>query len=75
MRIEQLASDRIYRKAGGAGADPEITLMASGGEGRYHWYLNGIFQHSSPPLHKVALTQPGEQQILVVDDAGNLDKV
>jgi penicillin-binding protein 1C len=75
VRIEQLASDRIYRKAGSAGSAPEITLMASGGEGRYHWYLNGVFQHSSPPIHKLALTQPGEQQILVVDDAGNLDKV
>lgn len=75
VRIEQLTPDRIFRRAGNTGADPEITLTASGGEGRYHWYLNGVFQHTSPPLHKVALTQPGAQQILVVDDAGNLDKV
>jgi penicillin-binding protein 1C len=75
VRIEHLTPDRIYRRAGHSGADPEITLTASGGEGRYHWYVNGIFQHTSPPAYKLALTQSGEQQILVVDDAGNLDKV
>lgn len=75
VRIEQVAQNTIYRKAGSNGSIPEIALRASGGEGRYHWYLNGTFQHSSPPVQRLQLAQPGQQQILVVDDAGNLDKI
>ena len=75
VRIEQLAENTIYRRAGDAGAQPEIALTASGGEGGYHWYLNGAFLHSSPPVQRLRLMDSGQQQILVIDDAGNLDKI
>lgn len=56
---------------------PRLDLMAVGGDGNQHWYINGRFHHSSRPLAKMAfnLALAGENQILVVDDAGNTDMV
>lgn len=75
VRIEQIASNTIYRRAGSDDPPPRIPLLASGGEGRYHWYVDGRYLHSSPPTQTLELVSPGAHQILVVDDAGNLDKI
>lgn len=75
VRIEQIAPNTIYRRAGSDDPPPRIPLLASGGEGRYHWYVDGRYLHSAPPTQTLELVSPGAHQILVVDDAGNLDKI
>lgn len=75
VRIEQIAPNSIYRKAKSQDPAPRIPLVASGGEGRYHWYLNGRYLHSSPPTQTLELSSKGAHQLLVVDEAGNLDKI
>src|SRR5690606_12472498 len=75
VKIEHAMRNSIYRRAGESSSHPAIPLAASGGEGRYHWYMYGRFLHTSPPTQLVELAQPGVHQILVVDDAGNLDKL
>lgn len=75
VRIEQIAPNTIYRKAGADDPFPSMPLVASGGEGRYHWYLDGRYLHTSPPVTATELSSRGTHQLLVVDDAGNLDKV
>jgi penicillin-binding protein 1C len=75
VKIEQIAPNTIYRRAGSGDSPPRVPLLASGGEGRYHWYVDGRFLHSSPPTQTLELVSPGTHQILVVDDAGNLDKI
>lgn len=75
VRIEHIAPNTIYRKAGSGDPAPRVPLVASGGEGHYHWYLNGRYLHSSPPDNALELRSPGGHQLLVVDDAGNLDKI
>ena len=56
-------------------SSPSVPLVASGGEGRYHWYLDGRYLHTSPPVTTTELSSRGTHQLLVVDDAGNLDKI
>lgn len=75
VRIEQIAPNTIYRKAGVDDPSPSVPLVASGGEGRYHWYLDGRYLHTSPPVTTTELSSRGTHQLLVVDDAGNLDKI
>jgi penicillin-binding protein 1C len=75
VRIEHIAPNTIYRKAGSNDPSPRVPLIASGGEGRYHWYLNGRYLHSAPPAKTLELPSSGIHQLLVVDDAGNLDKI
>jgi penicillin-binding protein 1C len=75
VKIEHTAHNTIYRRAGSSASAPVIPLVASGGDGRYHWYMDGRYLHTSPPTQTVELSEPGNHQILVVDDAGNLDKL
>lgn len=75
VRIEQIAPNTIYRKAGSGDPSPKVPLLASGGEGRYHWYLDGRYLHTSPPAKALEFPSTGVHQLLVVDDAGNLDKI
>lgn len=75
VQIEQIAPNTIYRRAGSDDPPPSVPLLASGGEGRYHWYLDGRYLHSSPPAETLELPSVGVHQLLVVDDAGNLDKI
>ncbi len=54
----------------------KIPLKAIGGEGRYHWYINGKYLHSSNKgnYSSYSLNNPGNYQIVVIDDQGNSDK-
>ncbi len=53
-----------------------LPLQAAGGEGQYHWYVNGQSLGGTPTAQSPLLTlaDPGMYQIVVVDEAGNLDK-
>jgi len=56
---------------------PVIPLKASGGSGDLHWYINGKYLESTLALNTLQFNPPnkGEYQIVVSDDAGNIDKV
>ena len=56
---------------------PGVTLQAIGGSGRYHWYINGVRRYSGSSERVIihTLKEKGRVQIVVVDDAGSVDKV
>jgi penicillin-binding protein 1C len=78
LKITGIEADSVYRSASNSTVLPEVTLQAIGGSGSYHWYINGALVYSGKGsgngiVH--LLDSPGKQQILVADDAGNVDKV
>lgn len=77
VSIGSLTDGAIYRAPANSSNLPTIPLEASGGSGNLHWYINGRYYHSNPPLIAAHFTPEhrGDFQIVVSDDAGNLDKV
>lgn len=77
LTITGISDGAHYRAALNSANAPVLSLLAAGGDGLQHWYVNGEFFQSTRPLSPVALTltQAGRNQLLVVDDAGNIDRV
>ena len=77
MKIDNIAPDTILRRAANSTEKPRIALTASGGEGQYHWYVDGKYIHSNNPFAAKAyeFSEIGEVEIVVTDDGGNVDKV
>ncbi len=75
LTIEGITSGAILTAPSNQATAPHLPLQAAGGEGQYHWYVNGQLlgrATDTPPV--LALSDPGVYQIVVVDEAGNLDK-
>ncbi|MEZ5535927.1 MAG: penicillin-binding protein 1C [Thiolinea sp.] len=71
---------RLPRSAGRAGAEPggvELLLSAVGGYGDYRWLLDGypIGLDNGGEGLRYALTEPGDHELMVIDEADNVDKV
>lgn len=77
LSIEGIENNNIYRAAGSSNVRPQIQLLAQGGTGRHHWYINGQHHRStnSATYHTLELVEKGKMQIVVTDDGGNTDKV
>ncbi|WP_221800370.1 penicillin-binding protein 1C [Oceanobacter mangrovi] len=67
----------VHRQEDGQLALPVLALGANGGVGLRHWYINGEYRGSSGErqVFQLPLRQPGEQQIVVIDDEGNSDRI
>ena len=77
ITISNLTSNTRLRHAANSAEKPRIMLSAHGGEGEYHWYINGRYHHSNPPFAPQAyeFAELGSVDIVVTDDIGNIDKV
>ena len=77
LHIMGIVDGSKFRKAGGSETNPMVTLQAVGGEGRYHWYINGVrrFSGKSNRIIPFPLEDKGDVQILVIDDGGNIDQI
>ena len=77
LHIMGIVDGSKFRSAGGSEHNPIVTLQAVGGEGRYHWYINGVrrFSGKSNRIIPYPLENKGDVQILVIDDDGNIDYV
>ncbi|NQZ12406.1 MAG: penicillin-binding protein 1C, partial [Algicola sp.] len=77
LKITGIAPQSIYRTASNSSQLPSISLQAIGGSGQRHWYINGELKYSANHQQVIPhpLSVPGEQQLVVIDDAGNVDKV
>ena len=77
LQITAITPNATYSRAAGADSNPSVPLKAMGGSGKYHWYINGEHQYTTAPSNVIPhpLTKPGTIQILVTDDAGNIDKL
>lgn len=77
VNISNLTSGTRLRQAANSAAKPRIALSANGGEGAYHWYINGRYHHSNSPFSPKAyeFSEIGKVDIVVTDDIGNTDKV
>lgn len=77
LKITGIVPGSIYRAAGNSIENPRISLQALGGEGLYHWYINGVRQYSGHSMQVIqhSLKRRGVVQIVVVDDNGNIDKI
>jgi len=77
IKIIGIDEHNIYQSARLEGELPSITLLAKGGQGKQDWFINGQFFVSSDPYQGIPyqLTQIGENQIVVIDQQGNVDQV
>ncbi len=77
LQITGIADNSIYRTASNSAQLPSISLQAIGGSGQRHWYINGELKYSAKHQQVIPhpLKLPGKQQVIVIDDAGNVDKV
>lgn len=75
--ISGIADDTVFQAPVNTNKLPSVPLLAQGGEGRYHWYINGEYHHSSNPLvtSHFTPTARGEYQVVVSDETGNTDIV
>lgn len=76
LRILNIQNNSIYRKAGPAAPPPRLELRSIGGQGAKHWYINGRHRATTQgdAFYAIELDQPGPIQIMVIDEAGNLDQ-
>lgn len=76
LKIVGIENNSIYTTGGNTDALPTVVLKAQGGSGKQHWYINGQLVHSDIGSTGVnhAFKTNGSKQILVLDDAGNIDK-
>lgn len=76
LRIAGLQQGNIYRTGGNSKTAPTVVLKALGGSGRQHWYINGKLAHANvgPSGINHQFKTPGAKQLLVIDEAGNIDK-
>ena len=77
LMIKGLYDGNIYRANKNHSHWPTITLQALGSAGSTDWYINGQYRYSlnADALKKHQLTTLGKHQIVVIDQAGNIDKV
>ena len=77
IRINGLENGTRFAAPVNSNTAPTIKLQATGGEGDQHWFIDGRFHHRSTNLTsaQVTIARAGLYQIVVVDSAGNLDKV
>jgi len=77
VTINNLTSSTRLRHAASSTEKPRLVLSANGGEGKYHWYINGRYHHSNSPFSPKAyeFAEQGNVDIVVTDDVGNIDKV
>ena len=77
LNIVGMDDGDIYRPPGVSSAAPTISLAAVGGEGRRYWYINGEFRYRAGSSQVIPhqFASAGNQQITVVDEQGNVDKV
>jgi len=77
IKISSIDHGAIIRTVANNTQPPAIPLQANGGEGKLHWYINGVFHRSAQPASKLLyqLKQQGKKEIVVIDDAGNTDRV
>lgn len=77
IKINSLQNGSLYSSPANSSELPSIALQATGGEGLHFWYVNGRFHHRAPAMASLNLTfsERGAFQIVVVDSAGNIDKV
>ena len=77
IRITGVKDNSIFRPAGANTEAPIINVKAIGGQGRQQWYFNGelIKVTSSSQSLNIELIQPGTQQLAVIDEAGNFNKL
>jgi penicillin-binding protein 1C len=52
-----------------------LPVLAAGGQGSRWWFLNGESVNSHSPLLSLKLDKSGEYQLLVMDDAGQVQTV
>ncbi len=76
LQIAGIQPDSVYHSADPV-TPPSLNLKALGGQGRLHWYINGRPSYGASPTKVIpfALERRGRTQILVIDEAGNVDKV
>ena len=77
IRITGVKDNSVFRSAGSSSEAPVISVKAIGGQGRQQWYLNGelIKVLSSSQSVSIKLQKPGPQQLAVIDEAGNFNKL
>lgn len=77
LQITGIEPQSIYRTASNSTVMPSISLRAIGGTGGLHWYINGQLKYSAGAEQVIPhpLKVLGKQQVLVMDDVGNIDKV
>ena len=77
IRITGVKNNSVFRSAGGSSEAPVIRVKAIGGQGAQQWYLNGelIKVTSSSQSVTIKLQQAGAQQLAVIDEAGNFNKL
>jgi penicillin-binding protein 1C len=64
-------------KAGNQALPPSVALKALGGSGSLQWYINGLPYPDNASQNPAAIKfeKPGNYQISVVDEVGNVDRV
>lgn len=69
IRVDGLENGQVIRARSAA----VVNLSATGGSGRYQWYVDGNLQHQSSQYDSVThrFRKPGHRQIVVMDEAGN----
>lgn len=76
LKIDGIEADSTYTIGGNTDVAPSILLKAMGGSGKQQWYINGKLTYSGigPGGINHQFKSPGRKQLLVIDDAGNIDK-
>lgn len=77
IKIDGVLPDSILTATSVNARLPTVSLKTLGGIGRRFWYLNGasIAVTRDNQVVNYAVTQPGQYQLAVVDEAGNTDQV
>lgn len=73
LNIMAISPSAQLIKAGPMAAAPTLPLKATGGSGRYHWYINGL--PNAEDEYSYRFEKSGAYQITVMDDIGNVDRV
>ena len=56
---------------------PTVKLAAQGGQGNFHWFLNGrpVTEGTTGNIAYITLPPPGVHQLAVADEYGNTDTI
>lgn len=76
IRIVSVSDQSVLSRQPGDEGGVTLPLRAMGGQGRLHWFLNQRpLGQPGTVLMTMAMPDPGDYQLAVVDETGNYDQI
>ncbi len=77
LQIISISHNSVLTRSPGQDSMPAVKLAAQGGQGNFHWFLNGrpVTKGTTGNIAYITLPPPGVHQLAVADEYGNTDTI